>query len=195
MRRSKPDDAAGMALVAIIAIAVVVALVAVMVAWPYFTRAETYANDPTDPPEGVEDENPPDWMGKFEIRVSVVWGNVKDEVNDVKIEDLDTTLEDYEGQPWSPASLSPGWFTWSKPNSVKVEYTLSLTKGRTTVEDTGAFRVYKSADYTGTGRTDWFFWWEELEGNWVYDLKLTCEGVTSTQSGTFGYADGVGVVN
>lgn len=197
---SRQNNQAGLPVVALVAILVVVTLVTVVVAWPYMSRADDYANPPDVPPDGAEDgtENPPDWMGKFTIKVDAdpmtTWqGDVT--VGSIAIKKISLSLEDYEGEPWSAGSMFDA--AWLQPgaDSYKVTYELTLTKGRTVLEDSGNFKIYKSEYYEGSGKSSWFFFWEELEGNWAYELTVKCEGKTDYQTGTVGILDGGAVVN
>lgn len=197
--RTDRNASAGMRII-LVFVVVAVVIIAGMFAWAWAARAAAYANDPSTPPDEVEDQvdNPPDWMCKFKIDVRVDFGWVGSAVSDVDIEDMRTNLEKYEGEPWGTQWGGLQWF--QKPDSVTVEYELSLNKGRTTVPpdgpDKGSFKVYKDDDYEATGTSDWFFWWEELSGNWAYTLQVTCDGETDTVTGTFGYFDdGRSVVN
>ena len=179
----------------IICVVIVVAiLVSALVAVPYLTRADNYANDPNDPPEDVEVQEP-DWQCRFKIEVKctvplIGW-------TDIEIKDLDTNLDRYDGDPfnyeWWPESFT-------RPEYVTVTYELYFTKGRVVVPpdvpDKGNFRVYKDDDYKGSCKTHWFFWWNELEGNWEYNLKVKYGDQTDIQTGTFGYfSDGRSAVN
>jgi hypothetical protein len=201
MMKYRRNDSAGLPVLAILAIVVAVALVSVVVVYPYYVRADDYANNPTDPPDDViidEDEDPaPDWQGKLAMPVTVktsmnVYTDV--DVSSISIGDLDMTLEDYDGQPWSVASMFAAWF---KPPAQKyeVKYDLTFQKGSTTYEDKGSFFVYYSDGYKNTGKTLYFFFWEEQEGNWNYELTVTCKGKTAHATGTLGLSGGKALVN
>lgn len=180
----------------IVVVLVVAALISAFVLVPYFNRADDYANDPGDPPEDVEDEDAlPDWQCRFNIKVkctvSLIW-------EDIEIKDMSTNLEKYDSDPFDFSGWPTGAF-W-EPESVTVKYELSFTKGRVTVPpdgpDKGEFKVYKDDDYKGSGKSSWFFWWNELEGNWDYTLKVKYGDVSDTETGVFGYfTDGRSVIN
>lgn len=192
----RSNDGAVSIFLMIVVIIVVAILASTFILVPYLTRADDYANPPDGPPDEVEDESPPNWQCRFNIEVKctvplVGW-------TDIEIKDMSTTLEEYDGDPFDMG----GWptFLFTKPESVTVNYELSFTKGSIKVPpdgpDKGSFKVYKDDDYKGSGKTHWFFWWNELEGNWEYTLKVKYGDQIDVVTGVFGYfVDGRSVVN
>lgn len=181
----------------IIGVLIVVAiLVSAFVAVPYLTRANDYANNPDDPPEDVEDpDSPPDWQCRFIIDVKCTVPHIG--WTDIEIKDMDTNLEKYEGDPFDMFGWPAGF---TRPESVTVTYELYFIKGLVMVPPDGPdksnFKVYKDDNYEGSCKTNWFFWWSELEGNWEYTLKVKYGDQVDRITGTFGYfADGRSVVN
>lgn len=190
---------------------VVAILVSAFMVVPYMTRAESYANDPNDPPEeafedtdgdGVisdeekEAQDPsPDWMGQFEFKTKItltvgitgfVTGDVS--VGDIEIKDTKMNLEPWDGDPWESGSFFAGWL--SGEEKYEVEYEITISKSRTTYTDEGSYFSYKDDEYKTWAKTGWFFFWKELEGNWAYDLTVKCAGETATSTGTIGISDG-----
>jgi hypothetical protein len=205
---------------ALLAIVVVMVLIATVVVFPYSTRADDYANDPTDPPDevidgggsGDDDDDDdgdddvdlnPDWQGKFTIKALATagWSSFVEDyvVSSIKVTKLDLALEDYDGQPWSAASMWAAAFGQFRPapEFYTVKWELAISKGDTTYEDDGSFRVIKGTDteYTGSGLSKYFFFWEEQDGSWTYSLKLTCKRRTTTDTGTITLTRGSVVVS
>ena len=193
------------ALMIVAVVAVVAVLLTLVVAVPYMTRAEHYANDPTDPPAEVEAEYeksdeeppPPKWMGRFAMTVKVKLSD--GEVSGVVIKQGAMVLEEWDGEPWDPASfltLSPWPWGGDDEGNEKygVSYELSMSQGRTTYEDEGKFHVYEDYDYQNIGDSNWFFFWEVQEGTWHWELDVTCKGKIDHHIGSFQIVEG-GAVN
>lgn len=178
----------------VLVVAVVAVLLAVAVAVPWMTRAENYANDPNDPPDevveeyGDEESPPPKWMGQFAMTVKARTSG--GDVSNIEVKQGAMQLEEWDGEPWEAASMfSASWWPWSGgdegEDSYKVTYELSMSKGRTTYEDEGEFRVYKDYDYQNIGDSKWLFFWETQEGTWQWELDVKCKGKLDHHEGSF----------
>lgn len=207
----RKNDNAGLPVLALVAILVAVALICVVIAWPYVTRADDYANDPTDPPEGLSGD--PDWQARFQIPVAITvekkGGFAYEIVGPVyTVTDFQCptsqkgpkmlNAEEYDGQPydaWSTAS------TWSSmPSRVKVTYTLVIetADGLKYTHNDFAW-VEGDGTYATYIKTDWWFFWEEQEGEvFSWSLKVGPDGYDGkykSRSGTFKIGSDGAVVN
>ena len=197
--RVRHSNRAAVSPVILVAVLLIVFVLVAFVLYPYATRYDGYANDPDAPPAGCTGD--PAWQGMFQFDVAVTmeegsdgdWRPVKLQVPTSYMGPKMLNCVEYDGDPWS---------TWrpatAAPTRVKVEYSLTLEDddGNTHTHEDHRWIQGTRANYAGTIKTDWWFFWDEQVGEvFQWDLTVTCGDKVKDRTGTFEIKDDGKVVN
>jgi hypothetical protein len=176
----------------VVTLIVVAMVLAIILVYPWATRASQYANDPNDPPDEVwdpaedEDEEPPDpsWYGKFHFKVEYH----KEGSDHLEIYTgagmLPPRLHRFTSEPYE--QRYPGLSTtWLSKDTYKLDWDLKLEYGTIVVRDEGTVTLHKDDDYIDEVDSRFIFFWAQEVGTWSYTLKCECDGHEETDTGTF----------
>ena len=169
-------DARGLSSLFVVLAVVAAALVAsAFVLYPWLTRGRDYANEP----------NNPEWMGRFEMTVTLKVLNDRPVAIDIRRVEL--PLEGFDGEPWSTLSLA----SFLPGEEYILKYDIELTKGDLSRSDSGILEVEKDDYYRTTAKSRWFFFQEEEQGAWSYELTVSYrQSIQKSVRGTLTIEDG-----